>query len=148
MSTDQDTPDRDSFIRGLRELAEFLEQRPEMPVVVWPEKLTLLSSVAGAALIRCARQMGYADKVVSDGYFELHRRFGDGSVTFQLYAPREEVCERVVTGTREVVSEVPDPVMVAAVPKVRRVEVVEDVEWRCPDSLLSDAVPAGVSHDG
>jgi hypothetical protein len=44
---------------------------------------------------------------------------------------RNEVCEKVVTGTREVTKEVPDPEALAAVPKVTVTETVEDVEWRC-----------------
>jgi hypothetical protein len=71
------------------------------------------------------------------------------SVFYTLVAWRAEVCTRVVTATREVEVEEPDPEAVAALPKVKRTETVEDVEWRC-EPLLARAkapVPAGVNFD-
>jgi hypothetical protein len=47
------------------------------------------------------------------------------------------VCERVVVATREVEMEEPDPVAVAALPKVTRTVTVEDVEWKCAPLLTS-----------
>jgi hypothetical protein len=47
---------------------------------------------------------------------------------------RPAVCERVVTGTREVVKTVPAP----DAPMVEVTEVVEDVEWVC-EPLLAEA---------
>jgi heme-binding NEAT domain protein len=54
---------------------------------------------------------------------------------------REEICERIVTGTREVTVEVPDPEQLAAVPTVSVTKTVEDVEWICRP-LLDDATTA------
>ena len=62
-----------------------------------------------------------------------------GPVVIQPYDNREAVCERVVTGTREVTKEVPDPEALASVPKVTVTETVEDVEWRC-HPILDEAV--------
>lgn len=54
---------------------------------------------------------------------------------YRLVLLREQVCERVVTGTetRKIVE--PDPDLVAALPTVERVETVETVEWRCEPIL-------------
>lgn len=60
-------------------------------------------------------------------------RFGE--VGLYVYAGRGEVCERIVTGTREVTKEVPDPKALAEVPKVTVTETVEDVEWKCTPLL-------------
>lgn len=56
-----------------------------------------------------------------------------------VYGDRDEVCERVVTGTREVTEEVPDPEALAAVPKVVVTKTVEDVKWICRPLLGDDA---------
>ncbi len=65
-------------------------------------------------------------------------------VMLHAYGDRAKVCERVVTGTREVTEEVPDP----DAPKVTVTRVVEDVEWRCSSILAAgegDDTPAGAA---
>lgn len=66
---------------------------------------------------------------------DLH--FG-GRLSLHVYTDREDVCERIVTGTREVVEEIPDPEALAAVPKVTVTKTVEEVEWRCMPLLAPD----------
>ncbi|HET6291734.1 MAG TPA: hypothetical protein VFG33_00115, partial [Kribbella sp.] len=60
-----------------------------------------------------------------------------GVIEVHVGAYRDQVCERVVTGTREVTKTVPDPSVV--VPDVEVTETVEDVEWIC-GPLLAKAV--------
>lgn len=61
-----------------------------------------------------------------------------GEVGVHIYAHRDQVCERIVTGTTEVTKEVPDPEALAAVPKVTVTETVEQVEWKCTPLLAAD----------
>lgn len=63
-----------------------------------------------------------------------------GVIKMTVYGDRNEVCERVVVGTREVTEEAPDPAAVAALPTTTVTRVEEIVEWRC-GSLLADARP-------
>jgi hypothetical protein len=61
-----------------------------------------------------------------------------GPVHLYAYAPRAEVCERVVVGTREVVEEVKDPEALAAVPMITQTRVEEIVEWQCRPILAAE----------
>lgn len=60
-----------------------------------------------------------------DQYFGVE--IGFGWMRLYVYTARDAVCERVVTGTREVVEEVPDP----DAPKVMVTRTEEIVEYRC-----------------
>ncbi len=51
----------------------------------------------------------------------------------KVVANREEVCERVVVGARQVTETIPDPSV--TVPTVEITKTVEDVEWRCTSIL-------------
>jgi hypothetical protein len=83
------------------------------------------------------------EKEFGDKYTAVNLNFGP--IELHVYAEREQVCERIVTGTREVEIEEPDPEAVAALPKIKRTEVVEDVEWRCHSILAGDDTPSVVS---
>lgn len=104
-----------------------------------------------AELAEAARTLGGEwEKRAEDasGLFYLSREVAPG-VVYELVAWREAVCQRVVTGTREVEVEEPDPEMVAALPVVKRTQTVEDVEWRCEPLLARAKAPvaAGVNFD-
>lgn len=49
----------------------------------------------------------------------------------QFLAPRDKVCNRVVTGTETVTEELPDPAEVAKLPTVKTERTIETVEWQC-----------------
>lgn len=133
-----DDPERAAFTTGLRQIADWLDAHPEVP-------LPYLSSVATGryeptlpwylmagerdVIAAMGRAMGTFDKRGDDDKFRIFRRFAGIAVCAQI--DRDEVCERVVIGTREVTEEVPDPEALAAVPKVTVTTTVEDVEWRC-----------------
>src|SRR5690242_12905173 len=123
------TDTRQDFIDGLHQIADFLAEHPEVP-------LPHLESYATGAFVPTmsiylvgdkdqrgllagiARAMGGAEKRVNDATdrFMVYRRFA--GIALAASAERNEVCERVVTGTREVTEEIPDPEALAAVPKV------------------------------
>lgn len=138
-------PDRTAFVQGLRDLADALEAHPEIPLPSTP----LFARVSPPADLDDDRKREYAkrraaeiaraiprkvDKRVFGATFSLAATFGPITVDFDFN--RDQVCERVVTGVRTVTEEEPDPDAMAQVPKRTVTREVEDVEWRCPDSLL------------
>lgn len=135
-----DTDERTDLIRGLRELADFLEARPEVPVQ------GCLSTTVDAFAVddedklgqmrKVARAMGSARKRSLPSHMILTKDFS-GNVRYEFNAEREQVCKRIITGVEHVEIEEPDPKAVAALPKVKRTEKREIVEWECP-SLLAD----------
>lgn len=76
-------------------------------------------------------------KSFEDEYANVDLIFA-GGLRIHVYAQREQVCQRVVTGTREVTETVPDPEALKAVPQVAVTKVVEDVDWICHPLLADD----------
>ncbi len=138
-----DSP-RAEFLASLRLLIDWLQAHPDVPQPYHLLGDKLYIYVYGedprAVLARIARAMGNADKDVDEARFELRRRFG--AITLVASARRDEVCERVVVGTREVTRRAPDPHALAALPVVTVTEIVEDVQWVCPPSLLNPDAPS------
>jgi hypothetical protein len=132
---------------GLRQLADMIAANPELlPFVryglgdggiVCTTSRADDEAAALRQLVRAALRVGGAvTKGVRGKYFDLFLRFGP--VKVQFIADRDDVCERVVTGTREVTEEVPDPEMLAAVPKTTVTRTEEVVEWKCRPLLGED----------
>lgn len=69
-----------------------------------------------------------------DDRFDFARNLGD-DIKLQIFTHRDQLCERVVTGTETVT--VP---AVEAMPE--RTETREIVEWRCQPLLADEQVPA------
>lgn len=160
---DQDSgvmTERERYIDGLRVLAAVLEAHPDLPL---PDTGTTSSSAvkflflpgfvsgdprdamaAAARLLPCSwdKKMTEADP---DGRYPAYLRLKGqiGGLHVDLTALREAVCKRIVTGTREVIDEVPDPDALAAVPKVKVPRLVEDVVFDC-GSLLRPVAEASV----
>lgn len=137
--------DRTAFAQGLRDLADALDAHPEIPLPTTPffarihpptdlddERKREYARRRAAEIARAIPSK--VDKQAFGSVFSLSAKFGPISVDFDFN--REQVCERVVTGTRTVTEEEPDPDAMAQVPKRTVTREVEDVEWRCPDSLL------------
>lgn len=141
---------RAATIAGLRELADTLDAHDDLPLptlsVDWylfvyadsprekDEEVLARQRTEAARLVRI---LGSADKYVTGNLFRYRHWFGgpDG-LESEVIVDRPAVCERVVTGTREVTRLVPrgeDPRPVDVF-----TEEVEDVEWRCT-SLLGGA---------
>ncbi len=59
-----------------------------------------------------------------------------------LSAFRDDVCERIVTGTHQVTETGKDPEALAAVPEIEVTKTVEDVEWRCGSILAPQGATA------
>jgi hypothetical protein len=136
---------RAGFISGLQELAELLEWTPDLPLpskigtdgeVAWNVWPSMVDDVT-AEVARIRRLLPPALWTKNDPtageygakYYELSAPLHGLTLTICTF--REEVCERVVTGTREIEEDVP-----VAFEKVTK--TVEDVEWVCKP-LLADA---------
>lgn len=137
---------RTKTIAALFELALLLEQNPDLPI---PFELTdshlnihLMSAANPREQMAAIARMlpGPLEKDVwghgENHYFDLKAKIG-GTIDLHVGAYRDQVCERVVTGTREVTKTVPDPAVV--VPQVEVTETVEDVEWVCTPLLAGSA---------
>jgi hypothetical protein len=132
---------RTAYISGLRRLADLLESDPDFPLPYTGGPLSGLKWIVGYGkdqdaawqrdfLRRFARAVdGPVQKGYRDEAFDLVGKL-DG-LHLDVIAQRDAVCERVITGTREVTREVPDPDALAAVPTTTVTETVEDVRWEC-----------------
>ena len=127
-------------IAGVYQLALWLEQNPDIPIP-WEiagtseQSSILIHAHHGEAdqktiMAAAARAIpGKVDKdVIGNHLFSIEGTI-PGGVRVKVIANRDEVCERVVTGTREVTKTVPDPMV--TVPTIEVTETVEDVEWVC-----------------
>jgi hypothetical protein len=80
-----------------------------------------------------ARRMGTLKKAYGDNFMWLKRDFGK-HVQMTVSAERSAVCERIVTGTRDV----PEHVLPAREETLVEAHTEEIVEWRCPPILAPD----------
>ena len=133
--------DRARYINGLHDLAWALEAHPEIPlpfagregairIDFWGDPDQIRDAMAAAS--RALPVAAWRKKVGGDGDEWLDLEGDVAGLKISLSGARAAVCKRVVTGTREVTEEVPDP----EAPKIKRTRTVEDVEWDC-GSLLS-----------
>lgn len=126
------------YVEGLREFADWIERNgEELPDILYPGMLCMYVKCESATEFRrVTRMMGSGRKRELLGDMHVERTFGLAQVS--AYTARENVCERRVVATREVVKNVPDPEAVAAVPLVEVTETVEDVEWVCGPIFAGD----------
>lgn len=117
----------EEYVRGLREMADFIEAHPALTPHLEANLVRFSETAAEFGLL--SLELGTATRVGTDDYARTERKFGPH--VLKVATHRATVCERVVVGSEERVIEEPDPEAVAALPKVTRTEVVEQVEWRC-----------------
>lgn len=135
-ATDPKTVERAEFVRGLRELADFLAAHPEIDFSPDYGTATVQWWCGGPNdLAAAARTLGRVEKKSDDSFLSLVRHFGPHKI--DAYALHSRVCERVVVRTETVATEVPDPEALKQVPTVTVTEEREIVEWRCPESILA-----------
>jgi hypothetical protein len=142
MTSITDADARGEYIAGLRALADLLEQQPAMPLpstgrLEWQFGFKYTDEERRAALAQAARLMPCRLDKNDPGSGDYDARYftlaGNlHGLHVELWAEREQVCSRVVTGTREVVKTIPTA--------TEEVTVIEDVvEWIC-HPLLAEAV--------
>lgn len=118
--------EREDFIRGLRELADWMEATPEAKPPIYHDVNVYLDSKEEAQQL--AKYGKGVDKRYVMNSLYLQKRFGD-IIRYTATIQRDKVCRKVVKGTQT--KEVLD---YANVPRVTK--EVEVVEWLC-DPLLA-----------
>jgi len=129
------------WVKGLRDLADFVEANPEW--LLWNSNaLRVYSSGNANEVADTARRLGSFEKRPSGSTFDMVKHFGPHELN--RFFPRDAVCRKVVTGTRKVVEQRPHPDFTPVTVPMVAVEVeVEDFEYICPESLLNfDGVKA------
>ena len=152
--TEAEKSRRAEYIKGLHAFADALEAHPDvrLPYDGTETDITtyfLSGDDPRAAMAAAARAFpcDFRKEVTEDGDHAagtLRLKGKLHGLRIELVAYRTAVCERVVTGTREVTETVKDPEALAAVPEVEITKVVEDVVWEC-HSILAPSVPAQTS---
>lgn len=143
---------RQQYITGLRILADVLEKHPEVKLPIHGHSGSPLlfyftedaGDVEAMAAARKALPCTWRKSFTDGGgkytpWFNLSGELA--GLAIQLYAPRDAVCERVVTGTED--REVDEVVQPEVTRKV--VKPVEVVEWRCHPILAPDDAPGVTS---
>src|ERR1700677_796620 len=123
---------QEQWLKGLREIVEFLHNHPEAINTYSSLRVPIGVDSTEDLIDRATAIGGKWDKEEGEEYFHLVKHFGEHQV--RLMVKRDQVCERVLIGNETV--EVPDP----NAPKVTITQPV--YEWRCPDSLLALAEPS------
>lgn len=141
----QDT--RAEQVANLRAFADFLGANPQLrsPFDSSGERFLVCLNWTGdpkAELAAWARATSHLkpSKHYGDTYAGITIDFG--GIELYVYASREQVCDRVVTGVETVTKTVKDPEMLKAVPEVEITEQVETVEWICRPLLADEPVSA------
>lgn len=124
---------RKEKIEGLRSIANFLEDHPELPLPDMDFRIYSLNSKEEAQAV--ARAFGNFEKGYSNWYATLTKAFVKGEfgaeVALSYVFNREAICERKVVGVRTIPAE-----FVPAHTTEARTE--EIVEWDC-GSILGEA---------
>jgi hypothetical protein len=120
----------EAMVRGLRAMADFIEQNPEVRI---PANMNMLCSQGTKEEMgHLASLAPYSEKIVDTSFFNLRVPFSE-NVYYELYNRRDEVCERVVTGTKIV------PAQDARTEIIEHPAVAEHeeetFEWKCPSLL-------------
>ena len=112
--------DREGYIRGLRELADWYEAHPDAEAPLIPVATVIASTKD--ELAQWARWLAPCRKgAIGDTLIGVARQFGP--ISFAVSAYRTEVCTRRVVGTEEI----PERTVPA--------HTKEIVEWECPSFL-------------
>lgn len=111
-----------AWFAAARALLDWLEQHPDYINTYSTFRMDVFVD-SKDELADAARTMGRADKEVFGSFFTVRKQFGAHSL--DVNAPRDEVCRKVVTGTRHVPT------------KVIEAHEEEIVEWVCDDALLA-----------
>jgi hypothetical protein len=120
---------RHEVITRLREFADFLEANPEAPAPYADNIRFDVFALSKEEFVKYAKNIGGKLTKVHDysSVMTLRRHFG--KLQYDINVGREEVCERVVTGTRIVPAK-------EAVPEHEE----EITEWKCTP-ILSEVEP-------
>ena len=113
------SPARGQFIQGLRDLADFLDQHPAVPYPPYVQLNVFCQTKDEIAAV--ARAGGGWAKEYNGPWFYLKKTFGP-DLELHIDIDREQVCRKVVIGTRHV--------------DAQPAHDVEEVEWVCDELTL------------
>lgn len=132
----QQEENRPKFIAGLRQLADAFEAHPELLVPDWKQDITVWISkdsenpdYVKEEYKKFIKALGGTAKDSSDWTFELNWAYG--LLNLRLCTDRDNVCEKVVTGTKII------PASESYIVEAQPERTEELYEWRCT-SLLKD----------
>lgn len=115
--------ERSDYTQGLRELADFIDAHPDIPLPYAGAHNAFVENKAQLGLI--ARAVGGRwDKKGTTDYFYIKREFAGGH-SYEVNVSREQVCRKVKTGTR--------------IEPAKPEQEVETFEWVCEEPLLAGA---------
>lgn len=130
--TKTNTDTRAEYIAGLRMLADTLDANPDLELPIYGDRYAPMAvylvgdeNQRGQLAAWAKALPGRKEKADRDTRLDLKGAFR--GLHISVTVEREEVCEKVVLGTREVTEEVPDP----NAPTVTVTKTVEDVKWIC-----------------
>lgn len=119
---------------GLRAAADFYEQNPSIPV---PSSDLSNFATNGKEMARIVvKALGHCDKLYSESGLLTVSAVRSG-LTLRFVFHREDVCEKVVVGTKTIAAHVRPAREEEHVPEC----VIEETEWRC-GSLLAESEAA------
>ncbi len=146
-ATETTTDRRTEYTAGLRMLADLLDANPNLrlpgdgnsdyqPITVFvtngeDQRANLAAWVRALPGKKTKKEEG-----TGGAYLGLRALLR--GLHFRVLADRDEVCERIVIGTREVTEDRPDPALLAEIPLITTTRTEEIVEWRC-SSILDEA---------
>ena len=127
-----------AMIDSMAAFVNFLESRPSLPLLTMNDVYIF---IYGDSVEERLEKFANAVKVMGtgkksyDAFLNFTKHFG----VFNLVAAcrRQEICQRVVTGTKVLPAEPEKTIVVPAKPE--RTE--ETWEWECPPSILREAAP-------
>ena len=136
------TTDRETYIAAIRALADLLAGTPALPLpthvasneITWSFGSTTDDPATKVAeTIRHIPGPFAKNDPTASGYDSTYYTLKGSLAGFpvEVWAYRDAVCEKVVTGTEQVTKLVPDP----DAPKVEVVETVETFTWQCKPIL-------------
>lgn len=114
---------RKQKLKGLRELLSWLNKHPEVDIPYWLTMDFNIRAETEGELVANRRKLGKCDKVFTDTEIGFKHEFS-GDVVVKTTIARNQVCERVQTGTRRV-AEYTAPAHDEPI-----------YEYKCPETLL------------
>lgn len=120
---DERTP-RQLYADSLRAFADFIEKHPALEL---PSTHTMFVFPRNEEMALYARELGKCRKSANESYFNLTRDFLP-AIQYEPTWYRNQVCERVVVGQKEVEEDVVEVIGKRTVTK-------DIVEWKCPKVL-------------
>lgn len=118
------------LVTSLRAVADLYEAHPDLPIP-YLDPIHAFMSKEEAPVI--AHALGRCEKIADDSFFRLRKKLGQLKLDFLV--ARDEVCERVVVGTKHV-------------PALHIPAHEEDiVEWKCPKIMEPQLLPAEGGHE-